>query len=40
MGCDAVQGLVFSPALPADVFEDRFLQGRPTASIIALPTRR
>jgi diguanylate cyclase (GGDEF)-like protein/PAS domain S-box-containing protein len=40
MGCDAVQGLVYSPALPADTFESRFLDGRPSAPVIALPTRR
>ncbi len=40
MGCDAVQGLIFSPPVPADAFEARFLDGRPSAPVIALPTRR
>ncbi|TVQ38991.1 MAG: EAL domain-containing protein [Geminicoccaceae bacterium] len=40
MGCDAVQGLVFSPAVPAEGFERRFLEARPIAPVIPLPARR
>jgi len=40
IGCDAVQGMFFSPPLPAAAFEARFLTTRPAAPVIALPKRR
>ncbi|MEO1092532.1 MAG: EAL domain-containing protein [Pseudomonadota bacterium] len=40
IGCDAVQGQLFSHAVPAAAFQARFLEGRPPAPVIALPNRR
>jgi diguanylate cyclase (GGDEF)-like protein/PAS domain S-box-containing protein len=40
MGCDAVQGQFFSAPLPAAAFEAQFLEGRSSASVVALPKRR
>jgi len=40
VGCDAIQGRLFSPPVPAAAFAARFLEGRPPAPVIALPQRR
>jgi len=40
MGCDAIQGRLFSPPVPASAFVTRFLEGRPPAQVIALSHRR
>ena len=40
MGCDTVQGRLFSPPLPAAAFAARFLEGRRPAAVIPLSSRR